>query len=604
MAVGKRGQGVRGFTLTPAERDGDPVGRGSRRRAGTGRIGEATGQELVSKRGTTERLVGDRPLWLNLHAGSTLLPSATPRGALIQMQSGDPAQPFIQSRARLADQVRAVLAGRYRIERELGHGGMAIAYLAENLDFKRLVAIKVLRPDKGFEAGAVERFRTEAVAVAQLRHPHIIGVHARGEEGDILWFEMDFIDGGSLDDKIAAGQIAPRTVARYVAQAADALAYAHARGIIHRDIKPSNLLIAAGTDHLVITDFGIAKILGKTSLTETGVTVGTMAYMSPEQLAADRNLTSAADQYSLGVVAYQSLLGSLPYAGTSPGQFVAAQIQRTAPSILTERPDCPPDLAKLIERMLAPTPEARWQDMLLVRRAAEEIALNGEAPVLRGAIPPIRRRTLASWRRGPLVVMSSIVLALAGLGYFAWERRPTPLPSLLGSVLRPQPTAEVRDTGRRDSAARQAGVIPSQTPVESTRSDKKAVRDNAAKSSSRGAGTSGKPAPAPTAPADTMHEVAPVPPPPPPPQVAAPQPTTAVLSIRSKLPGTFIYINGDNGRVHAIPVDTFVDITVPPGKVHLRITSNQPGCVDVEDDVNVAAGARKTMYRNANCPNP
>jgi serine/threonine protein kinase len=477
---------------------------------------------------------------------------------------------------------------------------MAVAYLAENVDFKRLVAIKVLRPDKGFEDGAVERFRTEAVAVAQLRHPHIIGVHARGEEGDILWFEMDFIDGGSLENKIAAGPIPPKTVARYVAQAADALAYAHARGIIHRDIKPSNLLIASGTDHLVITDFGIAKILGKTSVTETGVTVGTMAYMSPEQLAADRNLTSAADQYSLGVVAYQSVLGILPYEGTSPGQFIAAQVQRSAPPILIECPDCPPDLAKLIERMLAPTPEARWQDIFIVRRAGEEIALTGAAPSLRDAAPPIyRKRTLARRRPKAAIATSSVVLALAVLGYFAWQRRLPQTPSQSASVIKPPVAPQSHDTGHADSANKAAGVVPNQVHLGSARGDKKSSLDAVPRLSSRDGETGRKSVPPATALADTVHQVAPPLAPPPPPQA----PTTAVLSITSKLPGTFVYIAGDP-TVHPIPVGPFIDITVPSGNVHLRITSNQPGCVDLEDDITLAPGAHKRIQRSATCPNP
>lgn len=516
------------------------------------------------------------------------------------MQPGDPAQPFVQARARLTAQVRAALTGRYRIERELGHGGMAVAYLAENLDFQRLVAIKVLRPDKGYEDGAVERFRTEAVAVAQLRHPHIIGVHARGEEGEILWFEMDFIDGGSLENMIAAGPIVPNTVARYVAQAADALAYAHARGIIHRDIKPSNLLIASGTDHLVITDFGIAKILGKTSLTETGMTVGTMAYMSPEQLAADRNLTSAADQYSLGVVAYQSVLGVLPYEGTTPGQFIAAQVQRSVPSILTNRPDCPTDLALLIERMLAPAPEERWQDMLVVRRAAEEIALTGEAPSLRGAAPPINRSRgpVPRRRRRLALAVSAMMLATTGLGWFAWQHRPVQTHSLSASVPGPHPVTQSRDTGRAESISGAAGVRANEPLPGLAQHDGR---------SSAGATTKGQlharvASRESTPPATVLPETARAmtPPPPPPPQ-AIPPPTTTVLSITSKLPGTFVYIGGDD-KVYTIPLDHFINITVAPGKVHLRITSNQPGCTDREDDVTLTAGEHKSIQRNATCP--
>lgn len=495
-------------------------------------------------------------------------------------------------------QVRAALAGRYRIDRELGHGGMAVAYLAENLDFRRLVAIKVLRPDMGYEGGAVERFRTEAVAVAQLQHPHIIGVHARGEEGEILWFEMDFIDGGSLEDKITAGPISPKIVARYVAQAADALAYAHASGIIHRDIKPSNLLITRSTGHLVVTDFGVAKIIGKTSVTETGMTVGTLTYMSPEQLAADRNLTSAADQYSLGVVAYQALTGILPFEGTSPGEFIAAQ-QRPFPAILTQQPDCPPDLDKLIRRMLAPVPHDRWRDMLVVQRAAEEIALTGEAPSLRDAAPPSkRRRPSKSGRRSALTVTIPVVVLMASLGWFGWHRRkeigPPPTPPSVAATALKQPA----DTGHADSIARAPGDGPAQKAPGLVERGRKPATDTGRtpghpRGTVRGASTPVSLA------ADTQVSSPPPPPPPPPP---APAPTTAVLSITSKLPGTFVYIEGQD-KVYTIPVDRFVDITVAPGRVHMRVRSNQAGCKDVDSDIVLTAGEHKNIQRNASCPN-
>jgi serine/threonine-protein kinase len=514
------------------------------------------------------------------------------------MQSSDPGAPFVQARIKLTAQVQAALAGRYRIERELGQGGMAIAYLAENLDFHRLVAIKVLRPDKGYEVGAVERFRTEAEAVAQLRHPHIICVHARGEEGDILWFEMDYIDGGSLEDKIGGRPLSASTTARYLGQAADALAYAHRQGIIHRDIKPSNLLISAGTDHVVVTDFGIAKIVGKTSVTETGVTVGTLAYMSPEQLAADRHLTAAADQYSLGVVAYQCLVGSLPYEGTSPGQFISAQVHQTVPPVLSKCTECPPDLAALIERMLAPDPDARWPDMLLVRQAAEEIATYSEAPVLRAAPKPraSRRRGHRSARTGLIAAASCAVLATGAIGWRLWPHQSSPIRPSPAAAAPVTSTPVTKSETQADSVATPAATQSSHAPAVQRRV-KTMIATHTDPPRAGPAPRRDTIAPRSTV-ADTPRATGPpiVAPPPP------PVPTTAVLSITSKLPGTFVYVGGED-KVYIVPMDHFINITVLPGKVHLRITSNQPGCKEREDDIVLTPGEHKNIQRNADCPN-
>ena len=206
-------------------------------------------------------------------------------------------------------------------------------------------------------------------AITNLRHPNIIVVHDRGEADEVLWFEMDLVDGGSLDRAIKAGPLDPRRAARILAGAADALAHAHARGIIHRDVKPSNLLLASKSDHLLVTDFGIAKILGTSTLTDAGMTIGTVAYMSPEQLAVGKDLTPATDQYSLGVVAYEMIAGVRPFAADTPGQFAIMQATQPLPSLRAKAPHCPPELAALIHRMLATRPSDRWPDLSIVKRA-------------------------------------------------------------------------------------------------------------------------------------------------------------------------------------------------------------------------------------------
>ncbi|MGH7582420.1 MAG: serine/threonine-protein kinase, partial [Gemmatimonadales bacterium] len=477
------------------------------------------------------------------------------------------------ARLRLAHLVQSVLEGRYRIERELGYGGMAVVYLAHNLEMNRQVAIKVLRPDKGFEDGVVDRFRTEALAIAQLRHPHIIGIHSKGEDADILWFEMDFVEGGALDSLLSSGPLPPERVARFLAQAADALAYAHHQGVVHRDIKPSNLLVTGTSEHLVVTDFGIAKILGKSSLTETGVTVGTMAYMSPEQLAADKEVDGAADQYSLGVVAFQALTGALPRQGNSPSQFLAAQVQKPLQAVAELCPACPPDLGRLIERMLAYAPEDRWPDLSVVRQAAEEIALTNAAPSLDGLPRHARRLGFAARaRRRRRLVTALVIICVAGGGWIVWARaaRPSPPPLDVAGVTRqgpltadsravvprPPPPATTTDQGRNDTVARKAPA-GSSAPL----------KPSPPRISVHHAETA-------AAPVDSQHPVVTLPPPRTDTQPVAP--TTGVLSITSKLPGTFVYINRDP-TVHIVPIDQFVDIKVPAGTVHIRVTSNQQG---------------------------
>ncbi|MES2304510.1 MAG: serine/threonine-protein kinase [Gemmatimonadota bacterium] len=509
-------------------------------------------------------------------------------------------------RARLRNQVQQALSGRYQIIRELGFGGMAVVYLAENLDFQRLVAIKVMRPEKGYEDGMAERFRTEAVAVAQLRHPHIIGVHARGEDGDILWFEMDFVPGESLETLLQQGPLDESRVARYLAQAADALAFAHAQGVIHRDIKPSNLLIDASTDYLVITDFGIAKIVGKTSLTETGMTVGTLGYMSPEQLAADRSLTATADQYSLGVVAYECITGARPFPGDSPGELVAAQVTRPPPSVTEMDPACPRDLAMLIHRMMALDPEERWPDLSIVKIAATEIASTGEAPSLR-KLPPAPRRSRQ--QRAPrriaglvsvLVMIGSTLVAipsarariLTAIGVSS-----TPAESSIGNALQPQLQSEPL-------------TIPPPAPAPVTAPDTAAHRSPPLSLVARDREKPGRdpattksrvPAPAqdmaehresPQATASKQDSLGG----PPRPPVA----TTATLSIMSALPGTFVYVNGSTQPISIS--GAFVDLVVPAGTVTLRVSSNQPGCTSRTDQLVLLPGETRRVRRNAECP--
>jgi serine/threonine protein kinase len=265
------------------------------------------------------------------------------------------------------------------LERRIGHGAMAMVFSARRIDGNRAVAIKVMRPEIGYEDGVVERFHIEGEVMAQLDHPHIVHINARGEAGEILWFEMDLVEGSSLAAVLQRGPIPWRRAARIVAEAADALAYAHSRGVVHRDVKPANLLLMQPADSVVIGDFGIARIVGTRRLTATGLVVGTPSYMSPEQFYSVGEFAATADQYSLGAVAYEMITGTAPPSAVSSGGGASARRSPRRAPIRTLAPECPAPLAVLVGRMLAFRAEDRWPDLAVVSRLAREIAETGTA---------------------------------------------------------------------------------------------------------------------------------------------------------------------------------------------------------------------------------
>jgi serine/threonine protein kinase len=252
------------------------------------------------------------------------------------------------------------LADRYRIERELGQGGMATVYLARDLRHKRDVAIKVLRPDLAAALGP-ERFLREIETTANLRHPSILPLYDSGEAEGFLFYVMPFIEGESLRDRLARERQLPVEAALQIArEAAEALGYAHARGVIHRDIKPENILLESG--HAVVADFGIAKAvsgLDSGSLTQTGLAVGTPAYMSPEQVLADATLDGRSDLYSLGCVLFEMLTGEPPFAAATPQRTIARRLTEPPPAAATSRPEIGVQLSGALQRMLATEPSDR-----------------------------------------------------------------------------------------------------------------------------------------------------------------------------------------------------------------------------------------------------
>ncbi|MGH7537687.1 MAG: protein kinase domain-containing protein, partial [Gemmatimonadales bacterium] len=274
----------------------------------------------------------------------------------------------------LIEGLRQAMLGEYEVLAELGRGGMATVYLAHDIALGRKVAIKVMSPILLSGEGMAERFKREARTAAQLSHPHIIPIYAVKESDQLLCFVMKFVEGRPLDSIIhEIGPLPIPMVQAIMQQVGSALGYAHRRGVIHRDIKPANIMVDT-EGWAVVGDFGVAKVSATTGLTVTGQTVGTPAYMSPEQCAA-KELTGTSDQYSLGIVAYEMLSGRLPFAAESMMAAMYAHFNESPPPILEARPDCPVALDAAVTRMLEKDPAYRFPNM----EAA--IAAVGAAPL-------------------------------------------------------------------------------------------------------------------------------------------------------------------------------------------------------------------------------
>ena len=258
------------------------------------------------------------------------------------------------------DRLQELLAGQYDIERELGRGGMGIVYLARDVRLDRLVAIKVLPRTHGTNPELRERFLREARTAAQLSHPNIVPIYRADEVDGLAFFTMGFVDGENIADRLRArGPFAPAEAVRVLREAAWALAYAHARGVVHRDVKPENIMIERGTSRAIVTDFGIARNQLASSLTQDGMVLGSVHYMSPEQAAGDK-LDGRSDLYSLGVVGFQLLSGRLPFDAEEAASVMAQQVTKQAPSLAALAPGLPPALVAVIDRSLRKSPAERY----------------------------------------------------------------------------------------------------------------------------------------------------------------------------------------------------------------------------------------------------
>ncbi len=356
-----------------------------------------------------------------------------------------PTEPGVPSRTMATGvvevaKVRNALADRYRVDRVLGEGGMATVYLAEDLKHRRKVAVKVMRPELAATLGA-DRFLREIEIAAQLSHPHILPVHDSGESGGVLFYVMPYVEGESLRERVhREGQLPVDEALRLAREVAEALGYAHKRGIIHRDIKPANVMLGEG--HALVADFGIARATdGGQALTQTGLAVGTPQYMSPEQATGERDIDARADVYAIGAVLYEMVAGQPPYTGSTPQAVLAKSLTEEVAPLARVRPGVPAPVAAVVAKAMARRPADRYAsggELEQALASARDALRSGATPLASAGPSPARvwglfgisavvslavvyglvsRWGLASWTMGlaaALLAIGAVVLLATG----------------------------------------------------------------------------------------------------------------------------------------------------------------------------------------------
>jgi Tol biopolymer transport system component len=343
------------------------------------------------------------------------------------------------------------LRDRYVLGRELGRGGMATVYAAQDVRHGRQVAVKVLHQNLAATLGP-ERFAREIQLAAQLQHPHILAVHDSGAAAGFLYYVMPFVDGPSLRERLVReGELPVAEAVRLLAEIVDALAYAHAHGVVHRDIKPDNILLSGR--HALVADLGVAKALSAAgvgtsgdagddgALTSTGMALGTPRYMAPEQMSADPQLDHRVDIYAVGVMAYEMLSGTRPFPGTTPQAVFVAQATMTPTPLEQLRPGIPPLLSQIVARCLAARPADRWQSADELLAQLERVRITGEDAATPAAVSPVTPVTpvattaptqtadmppagAASHRRAAAWGIAAALTTLAGVAVVLASRHP------------------------------------------------------------------------------------------------------------------------------------------------------------------------------------
>jgi tetratricopeptide (TPR) repeat protein len=326
----------------------------------------------------------------------------------------------------LRDQLQATLSGTHTLERELGGGGMSKVFVAEETRLGRKVVIKVLSPELA-QGISVERFEREIKTAAALQQANIVPVLSAGDTNGLPFYTMPFVEGESLRARLGKGPLPVSEVVSVLRDVARALAYAHSRGVVHRDIKPDNVLLSGGA--AVVTDFGIAKAItaartggGGATLTQAGISIGTPAYMAPEQAAGDADVDHRADIYALGAMAYELLAGQSVFSGRTPQRMLAAHMSEMPKNIAELRADTPAQLGELIMRCLAKDQAQRPQSAGEVAQGLETTSGNSMAamPAILLGGPGMFRNALAIYAAAFIVVAVVARAAIVGIGLPEW----------------------------------------------------------------------------------------------------------------------------------------------------------------------------------------
>jgi len=479
--------------------------------------------------------------------------------------------------SNLQEQLQRALGDTYLLERELGGGGMSRVFLALERSLGRKVVVKVLLPE--LAAGVnVERFRREILLAAQLQHPHIVPLLSAGEAEGLPYFIMPFVTGESLRTRVAReGEFPIADTVRILRDVVSALAYAHAYGVIHRDVKPDNVLLSGGV--AVVTDFGVAKAVtasagtpGSTGLTSLGVALGTPAYMAPEQATASPNTDHRADIYALGIVAYEMLTGSPPFAGRTAPQILAAHVVEEPEPVERRRPAVPPMLATLVKECLAKRPADRPQTAAEVMHVLDAIATPSGGTAATTAVRlPVGEQAERRGQKWPLVASAAALLVLVGGVLWLRPSQPAAVPAQsaaepdrAGTATRPadslsriHPGPQVQPTPAEPPAARRSVVTGDAPPSKKARRDQ--VRSHTAKPPAPIAQESLVPKPA----AEPPGAIESVPSPP----VAAAPPVVAPPPLPSPAP---------------VPVPTPVPKAADPGPEIRGVVTEYAGAIESE----------------------
>ena len=358
------------------------------------------------------------------------------------------------------------VSSRYAIKRLIGRGGMGIVYLARDRRLERLVAIKTLPPHLAADESVKQRFLREIRTAGAMSHPHIVPIHGADEIDGHVFFVMGFVDGESLASTIRAmGRLEPMETARVLRDVAAALTHAHARGIIHRDIKAENILIDRATKQALVTDFGIARLAEAGPLTATGQLLGTVYYVSPEQVAGDR-IDHRSDIYSLGVVGFLALTGTFPFDSELASAVLVAHVNKAPPPVRSLAPAVPAALAAIIDRCLSKRPASRFETSEKLLDALEAfLQSNGRSPSKPKLISDTEAQ--AVWERAASLQAATGVVP-----------RPDPVPMVRDQSADSRRTSghgveDVRDAGREagistrylDHALVERGLAPAPTPA-------------------------------------------------------------------------------------------------------------------------------------------